>query len=86
MKLLLGMMALTVGLTGLSVAMGSVPAAGNFSEINARKQSMIDFDKDIATLANLEKRYYEQLPAARHPRLQPVIKRITGKQYKHSSR
>jgi len=78
---------LIVGMTMLSMALGSVPRTGrvtddtaiydNLSEIRVRKQAKIDFDQDISRLSALEERYQERLPRLRGP-----IQRIQQQKYR----
>ena len=80
-----------LGLTSLSVAMGSVPGRvtddtaiyQNLSEIQVPKAAQINFDQDIAQLSKMEARYRENLPSlASNPKLAGPMKRISSQKYK----
>jgi hypothetical protein len=84
-----------LGLTGLSIALGSVPTGGrvtddtaiyqNLSEIRVARQADLNFDGDIARLSALEGNYREKLPSlAQNPRLRGPIQRISQQKYKYS--
>ncbi|OFZ55039.1 MAG: hypothetical protein A2428_14450 [Bdellovibrionales bacterium RIFOXYC1_FULL_54_43] len=86
-----------IGLTTLSVAMGSVPGRRankitddtaiyqSLSEIRVPRQGRINFDQDIARLSNIESGYRENLPAlAKRPALQGPMKRIAQQKYHYS--
>lgn len=83
-----------LGLTTLSIAMGSVPRGRvtddtaiyqNLSEIRAQKQADLNFDSDIDRLARAEGRYREKkLPnLADDPRISGPMNRIARQKYKY---
>lgn len=92
-KLYLFNCGLLVGLTTLSIALGSIPNGRitddtviyqNLSEIRVAKEAAPDFDSDVARLSNLEGRYREQLPSlANNPRLVGPMKRISTQKYRY---
>jgi len=85
MKLMWFTSGVMLGLTGLSVAMGSVPSRitddtaiyQRLSEIRVPKQGNINFDADINHLSKIEARYQEDLPRLRNP-----MKRISHQKYR----
>ena len=85
---------LLVGLTCLTVALGSVPSGvtddtliyDNLREIEVLKERDLNFDGDIARLATLEKYYQEEsLPSLRKRRIQAPADRIGRMKYRPSS-
>jgi hypothetical protein len=58
----------------------------NLSETQVKKQGELNFDQDVAKLAQLEARYVEELPAVEQPRLRKVVQRVSKKQYRSTSR
>jgi hypothetical protein len=84
-----------IGLTTLSIALGSVPSRErvtddtviyqNMSEIRVARQAALSFDSDIERLAALEPRYREKLPSlAEQPQMRGPIKRIIQRKYHKS--
>ncbi len=87
-----------VGLTTLSIALGSVPTGHSqvtddtalyqrLSEIRVPKGAALNFDGDIARLSQLEGSYRESLPTlSQNPRLIGPMKRISSQKYRYQSR
>ena len=95
MKFLMLSSVAVMGLTTLSVAMGSVPSRSrvtddtaiyqNLSEIRVGKEVNLNFDSDIARLSASEGQYREKLPAlSQHPRLRAPMKRVAQQKYHRS--
>ena len=95
MKLMWGISGTLIGLTTLSLALGSVPGKMHvtddtaiyqrLSEIKVARETRPNFDGDIARLSDLEPRYREKLPSvASDPRLAGPMKRISSQSYRYS--
>jgi hypothetical protein len=96
MKLMWMGVAVMIGLTSLSIALGAVPQGRSvvtddtaiyqkLSEIKVPREHRPNFDGDIARLSGLESSYRERLPSiAQDPRLSGSMKRISSQQYRYS--
>ena len=95
MKALWFISGMTLGITSLSIAMGSVPSRNQvtddtvlyqrLSEIRVQKQKDLSFDNDIHRLTQSEHRYREKLPAlSDNPRLLGPMSRINSEAYHYT--
>ena len=96
MKLMWVISGTMIGLTSLSLALGSVPSSRmhvtddtaiyqRLSEIKVARETRPNFDGDIARLSDLEPRYREKLPSvASDLRLAGPMKRISSQGYRYS--
>lgn len=76
-------------------ALAAVPKTGtisndtalyqNLTEIKSAREHNPNFDRDLAVLSSIERRYRESLPSlVLHPRLKAPIQRVSAKQYEYS--
>jgi hypothetical protein len=97
MKLMWVFCGTMIGLTSLSIALGSVPSTTpmhvtddtaiyqRLSEIKVPREARPNFDSDVERLSDLEPRYRENLPSViRDPRLAGPMKRIAKQGYRYS--
>lgn len=85
---------LFAGIVSLSIAFASVerPSSDDIllydeiSDVNVKKQKAINFDHDIEALAQMEKRFVEELPLDRKSRLKRPMQRIEKRKYRASRR
>jgi hypothetical protein len=88
-KLWIFVVSLAVGLTTLSLALGSVPSKvtddtalyQNLSEIRMPKEDQPNFDIDITRLSKLEGRYAEHLPPLSGP-----MARVAKQKYQYTGK
>jgi len=82
-----------LGMTTLTIAMGSAPKKSiitddtaiyqNLSDISVPKEGDPNFDADISKLSGLENQYRERLPSlSKHPSMRGPMQRITQKKYR----